>query len=94
MLHRRRVARGYHRASGSVAADRDVELGGLDPQETDIRANRTETIEQELDRWDENAEDEWDETEDPGPLNSFQSEQETTATKMDNITKETKQRND
>ncbi|KAF2252592.1 hypothetical protein BU26DRAFT_517190 [Trematosphaeria pertusa] len=59
MLERKRAARGY----GAVAGDdhdNDVELGeGIGGQETGVVRP---TVEQELDHWDENAED-WDTTE-------------------------------
>ena len=59
MLERKRAARGY----GAVAGDdhdNDVELGeGIGEQETGVVRP---TVEQELDHWDENAED-WDTTE-------------------------------
>jgi hypothetical protein len=61
MLERKRAARGY----GAVAGDDhdlDVELGeDVGGQETGIERP---TVEEELERWDENAED-WETTE-PG----------------------------
>lgn len=61
MLERKRAARGY----GAVAGDDhelDIELGeGIGAQETGVERS---TIEEDLDRWDENAED-WETTEPP-----------------------------
>ncbi|KAF2685499.1 hypothetical protein K458DRAFT_13100 [Lentithecium fluviatile CBS 122367] len=67
MLERKRAARGY----GAVAGDdhdMDVELGeGIGVQETGVERP---TVDEELDRWDENAED-WDTTE-PGDISNGQ----------------------
>lgn len=67
MLERKRAARGY----GAVAGDdhdQDVELGeGIGEQESGITRP---TVEEELDRWDENAED-WETTE-PGDITNGQ----------------------
>lgn len=63
MLERKRAARGYGAVPGDD--DLDVELGETtDGQESGIVRP---TVEEELDRWDENAED-WDTTE-PEPSN-------------------------
>ena len=96
MLQRRRKARGYHLASGTVAVgvDRDVELGGLDNQETSNQANRIEAMEQKSNSWDENAEDDWDEAEDSDSRTSHQGKQDLTATMSGDTKKENKQRND
>ena len=58
MLERKRAARGYTAVAGDE--DRDIELGeSVDGQESGtIRP----TVDEELERWDENAED-WDTTE-------------------------------
>jgi hypothetical protein len=66
MLERKRAARGY----GAVAGDDDidVELGeGIGGQESGVVRP---TVDEELERWDENAED-WDTTEpiEPEPAN-------------------------
>ncbi|KAF2641305.1 hypothetical protein P280DRAFT_517510 [Massarina eburnea CBS 473.64] len=61
MLERKRAARGYGAVAGEDH-DEDVELGdGIGGQETGVVRH---TVDEELDRWDENAED-WDTTE-PG----------------------------
>ena len=58
MLERKRAARGYTAVAGDD--ERDIELGeDVDGQESSIVRP---TVDQELDRWDENAED-WDTTE-------------------------------
>ncbi|KAF1956613.1 hypothetical protein CC80DRAFT_492139 [Byssothecium circinans] len=60
MLERKRAARGYGAVAGEDH-DEDVELGeGIGGQESGV----VRTVDEELDRWDENAED-WDTTE-PG----------------------------
>lgn len=67
MLERKRAARGY----GAVAGDDhdlDVELGeDIGGQETGVERP---TVEEELERWDENAED-WETTE-PGDISNAQ----------------------
>ena len=55
MLERKRAARGYN----AVAGDDDVELGeDIGGQESGVVRP---TVEEELDNWDENAED-WEDT--------------------------------
>ena len=92
MLERRRKSRGYHLAPGAAVADRDVELGRFQSQASNTQAKKTETIEQELDNWDENVEDEWDETEDPDLQNSHGDKQEPRAAKSEITTKKNKER--
>ena len=92
MLERKRKSRGYHLASGTIATDRDVELGGLDSRETNSQTSRVGNIEQELDNWDENDEDEWNETEDLEPQNNHEGKQEPTIVHPGNPSKEIKQR--
>jgi len=60
MLERKRAARGYNAVAGD---DVDIELGeGVGDQESGvIRSGPIPTVEEELDNWDENAED-WDDT--------------------------------
>lgn len=67
MLERRRAARNYHIVAGEDDHDQehDVELGeGVGHQEGQesgvIPASTTPNVSEELDNWDENAED-WDE---------------------------------
>ncbi|KAJ4365719.1 hypothetical protein N0V83_008339 [Neocucurbitaria cava] len=63
MLERKRAARGYAAVAGEE--DRDIELGeSLGGQESGVVRP---TVDEELERWDENAED-WDTTE-PEPVN-------------------------
>ena len=58
MLERKRAARGYAAVAGED--ERDVELGeDFEGQETGVVGP---TVEEELDHWDENAED-WEDTE-------------------------------
>lgn len=64
MLERRRAARNYNAVPGDdFDEERDVELGeslGSPPQETGvIAASEPANVSEELDNWDENAED-WD----------------------------------
>lgn len=62
MIERKRAARGYNAVAGDD--ELDVELGeGVGGQETGVVRS---TVDDELDRWDENAED-W-ETTDPDPV--------------------------
>lgn len=66
MLERKRAARGYGAVPGDD--DLDVELGeNTDGQESGIVRP---TVEEELERWDENAED-WDTTEPEPPANGM-----------------------
>jgi hypothetical protein len=60
MLERKRAARGYGAVAGDDLDEHDVELGeGIGGQESGVVRP---TVEDELDNWDENAED-WDDTE-------------------------------
>lgn len=61
MIERKRAARGYNAVAGDD--DLDVELGEGVGQETGVVRS---AVDDELDRWDENAED-W-ETTDPDPV--------------------------
>jgi len=59
MLERKRKAKGY----SSVPGEEDLELGeSSGEQETGVTGSRPETLEEEVDNWDENAQD-WDEEE-------------------------------
>jgi hypothetical protein len=61
MLERKRLAKNYQSVPGD--GDLDLELGeGIGPQESGTAAG-ARTVEEELDNWDENAEDAWDEEE-------------------------------
>jgi hypothetical protein len=63
MLERKRAARGYTAVAGDE--ERDIELGeNVEGQESGVVRP---TVDEELERWDENAED-WDTTE-PEPAN-------------------------
>lgn len=70
MLERRRAARNYHIVPGEELGDHDVELGeSTAGQETGVMRNsEPPNVTEELDNWDENAED-WDNDE---PSESFQ----------------------
>ena len=91
MLERRRKTRGYQRASGISDENRDVELGGLEPDDqiTTV-ADHSVNIEQELNDWDENAEDDWDGTDEPFQTSDSISKSPEVA--MDDTAKENKQR--
>lgn len=68
MLERKRAARGYAAVAGDE--DRDIELGeSVHGQESGVVRP---TVEEELDQWDENAED-WETTE-PEPPNGHATE--------------------
>ena len=67
MLERKRQAKHYHIVPGDEEGV-DVELGegaGLDSEE----AGAAPSLEAEVDNWDENAEDAWDEDDHGGPEN-------------------------
>jgi VanZ family protein len=63
MLERKRLAKNYHAVPGE--GDLDLELGEeAGPQESGTTNDApARTVEEELDNWDENAEDAWDEEE-------------------------------
>lgn len=71
MLERRRVRRSYQAVPGEegAGAEEDLELGeGIGPQESGVTeasgaadGGRSLTLEEEVDNWDENAMDAWDE---------------------------------
>lgn len=65
MLERKRLAKTYQVVPGDDDLDPDLELGeGVGPQESGVsRAVPAATMDEELDNWDENAEDAWDEDE-------------------------------
>ncbi|KAI0886847.1 uncharacterized protein GGS22DRAFT_178864 [Annulohypoxylon maeteangense] len=71
MLERKRQRRQYNAVPGEDVED--LELGeGVGPQEEGIMlaagTERAATLEEEVDNWDENAVDAWDEAEDEGDL--------------------------
>jgi VanZ family protein len=69
MLERKRQRKGYGAVPGEEGADDDLELGeAAVPQESGVAsagdapdAQRASTLEEEVDNWDENAVDAWDE---------------------------------
>jgi hypothetical protein len=68
MLERKRLSKTYNLVPGDVDEELDLELGegigatsNVDGQETGVIG---QTLEQEVDNWDENAED-WDDEEAP-----------------------------
>lgn len=69
MLERKRAARGYGAVADDDIDDRDVELGeSIGGQESGVVRSGTATVEEELDNWDENAED-WEDTDAPETSN-------------------------
>ncbi|KAF2737964.1 hypothetical protein EJ04DRAFT_460281 [Polyplosphaeria fusca] len=69
MLERKRAARGYGAVAGEDIDEGDVELGeSLGGQESGVVRSGTAAVEEELDRWDENAED-WEDTDVPDNTN-------------------------
>ncbi|KAI9643658.1 hypothetical protein NHQ30_008280 [Ciborinia camelliae] len=74
MLERKRMAKTYHVVPGDE--DQDLELGegmGAGPQESGVTAV-TRTLDEEVDNWDENMEDAWDEDEHAGGADSTEGE--------------------
>lgn len=58
MIERKRAARGYTAVAGDDNEERDIELGeSVGGQESGVVRP---TVEEELDTWDENAEDDWE----------------------------------
>jgi len=76
MLERKRLAKTYHVVPGDD--ELDLELGeGIGPQEsgvTSTAAAAERTLEQEVDNWDENIEDAWDEDEHANGTDSAEGE--------------------
>jgi len=66
MLERKRLAKGYVAVSGGGEGEEDVELGegvgvGVGAQESGVvGVGRGETLDEAVDNWDENVEDDWD----------------------------------
>ncbi|QSZ31480.1 hypothetical protein DSL72_001045 [Monilinia vaccinii-corymbosi] len=72
MLERKRLAKTYHVVPGDE--ERDLELGeGVGAQESGVAA-ATRTLDDEVDNWDENVEDAWDDDEHSGGLDSAEGE--------------------
>ena len=75
MLERKRAARGYAALGDDDDRDDvDIELGeGIGQQESGVTGtSMPHTVEEELENWDENAED-WDDTEHAGQSTTTQS---------------------
>lgn len=67
MLERKRAAKTYHTVSSDEEANAgelgDVELEeGLGGQENGVIKSKGTSLEEEVENWDENGNDEWDET--------------------------------
>ena len=62
MLDRKRAARHYNLIPGEEDLELAEGVGGEDGQETGVTGARSQTLEEEVDNWDENAED-WDDDE-------------------------------
>lgn len=74
MLERKRLAKNYQVVPGD---DADLELGeGIGAQESGITRvePRPETLDEEIENWDENAEDGWDEEEHATGTDSMEGE--------------------
>lgn len=68
MLERKRLAKTYHVVPGDE--DQDLELGeGVGAQENGVTA-ASRTLDEEVDNWDENMEDAWDEDENAGEVDN------------------------
>ncbi|PQE32395.1 hypothetical protein CJF32_00001145 [Rutstroemia sp. NJR-2017a WRK4] len=76
MLERKRLAKTYHVVPGDD--ELDLELGeGVGPQESGVTstvAAAERTLEQEVDNWDENVEDAWDDDEHANGTDSAEGE--------------------
>ncbi|TEY84217.1 hypothetical protein BOTCAL_0019g00420 [Botryotinia calthae] len=72
MLERKRLAKTYHAVPGDE--EQDLELGeGVGAQESGVTA-ASRTLDEEVDNWDENMEDAWDEDEQAGAVDSVEGE--------------------
>ncbi|TGO25218.1 hypothetical protein BPAE_0085g00380 [Botrytis paeoniae] len=72
MLERKRLAKTYHVVPGDE--EQDLELGeGVGAQESGVAA-ASRTLDEEVDNWDENMEDAWDEDEQAGAVDSVEGE--------------------
>ncbi|ESZ96803.1 hypothetical protein SBOR_2804 [Sclerotinia borealis F-4128] len=74
MLERKRLAKTYHAVPGDE--EQDVELGeGVGTQESGVMtATAKKTLDEEVDNWDENVEDAWEEDERAGGVDSAEGE--------------------
>lgn len=72
MLERKRLAKTYHVVPGDE--EQDLELGeGVGAQENGVAA-ASRTLDEEVDNWDENMEDAWDEDEQADVVDSVEGE--------------------
>ncbi|TGO42114.1 hypothetical protein BHYA_0012g00290 [Botrytis hyacinthi] len=72
MLERKRLAKTYHVVPGDE--EQDLELGeGMGAQESGV-ATASRTLDEEVDNWDENMEDAWDEGEQADVVDSVEGE--------------------
>ncbi|KAF7882991.1 hypothetical protein EAF00_011480 [Botryotinia globosa] len=72
MLERKRLAKTYHVVPGDE--EQDLELGeGVGAQESGVAA-ASRTLDEEVDNWDENMEDAWDEDEQADVVESVEGE--------------------
>ncbi|KAF7860586.1 uncharacterized protein EAF02_010820 [Botrytis sinoallii] len=72
MLERKRLAKTYHVVPGDE--EQDLELGeGVGAQESGVAA-ASRTLDEEVDNWDENMEDAWDEDEQADVVDSVEGE--------------------
>ncbi|TGO69318.1 hypothetical protein BOTNAR_0012g00050 [Botryotinia narcissicola] len=72
MLERKRLAKTYHVVPGDE--EQDLELGeGVGAQESGVAA-ASRTLDEEVDNWDENMEDAWDEDEQADIVDSVEGE--------------------
>jgi hypothetical protein len=97
MLERKRLSKSYSLVPGETDEDIDVELGegiggGHEGQESGIIP--TQTLEQEVDNWDENAED-WEDDDIPTTSGTEEGEgQKTPGSSVDDAVAEGKKRSD
>lgn len=64
MLERKRLAKHYQTVPGDDDGEHDLELGeGVGPQESGTVSSASRTLEQEVDNWDENVADNWEDDE-------------------------------
>jgi len=97
MLERKRQAKHYSLVPGDEDPERDLELGegiggGEDGQETGVTGTRAQTLEEQVDNWDENAED-WDDDE-PTTTEGEGDGQKTPDTEHDDIVIDSQKRSD